>query len=122
MNAWSSWEDWRAGMYAADSDSARSSESVALLSDPEMFREVATEMLREWPHAAAHNLVNMWSGRNAWIGQAACSYAHGATSTDTRSAWGQLTNEHQRRANEVARSVRVAWEKGRQDAQAVFDL
>jgi hypothetical protein len=119
---WDYWEDYRAGMYRSDMDPWRSALSEALLGDPDHFYEVAREMIREWPNSAHHNLVNMWSGRNAWLGQAACCYAHGATAADTKAAWGLLTNDQQRAANAVARTVQEQWERGKHDAQTVLDL
>lgn len=119
---WSEWEDWRAGLYRPETDDGRQVASMELLSDADRFREVSVEMLREWVHAARHNLAHMWSGRNAWLGQATCCYAHGATGADTRAAWGLLSNGEQRAANEVARLVREAWERDRRDAQTVFEF
>jgi hypothetical protein len=119
---WDRWEDYRNGLYVPAIHSDRVDQSAALLRDPDQFFEVAREMLREWPNSAYHNLVNMWSGRNAWIGQASCCYAHQATAADTRQAWGQLSNDEHRAANRVAMFVRELWERGARDAQAVLDL
>lgn len=119
---WLEWEDYRAGMYrSAPLDEQRIRESAFLLTDPGGFREVAREMIREWPVAARQNLDHMWTGRNAWIGQAACCYAHGATSAETRAAWGTLSNPQQMAANKVARTIRDERVKEvKDDAQAVL--
>ncbi len=117
---WSEWEDYKAGLYAPTSSALAGAASLALLCDPDQFRETAREMLREWPNATVQNIRHMWSGRNAWIGQATCCYAHGATSLDTRDAWGQMSNDQQRAANLVAREVRDEWERGNHDAEALF--
>jgi hypothetical protein len=117
MSPWETWEDYTAGMYRGTLDLDRQADSARLLADPGGFTETAREMLREWPTAARQNLTNMWSGRNAWLGQAACCYAHGATAADTRAAWGTLTNAQQNAANAAARTVRFAWEKEQTDAQ-----
>lgn len=118
---WDHWEDYRAGLYGTDLNLTLLERSRALLRDPDAFLEAATEMVRAWPNATHHNLSNMWSGRKAWLGQATCCYVHGATSRTTRMAWGDLTNEEQRRANGVAELVREAWERGT-GAQALLDL
>ncbi len=123
MSAWDLWEDYCAGLYSTQSvDAARRADSARLLADPGGFAEVAREMLREWPNAARQQLSHMWSGRNAWLGQAACCYAHGATAADTRAAWGTLSNRQQSEANAVARQVRIAWERESTSAQALLDL
>lgn len=119
---WDYWEDYRHGLYVPAIHSDRVELSAKLLADPDHFIEVAREMLREWPYSAHHNLVHLWTGRNAWVGQASCCYAHGATSADTRQAWGMLTNDEHRAANAVAVHVREAWERRTRDAQAVLDL
>ena len=117
---WSDWEDYNAGLYATTFSPTGEAASLALLCSPEAFREAAREMVREWPNAARHNLAHMWSGRNAWVGQATCCYAHQATAVETRQAWGRMSNEQQRAANLVARDVRAEWEKGQADAQTLF--
>lgn len=114
---WGQWEDFDAGLYRADVSDEAVADSVALLADPDQFAEVAAEMVREWPNSAVHNLRFMWTGRNAWIGQASCLYAHGATGLATRRAWGMLTDQQRRAANAVAETIRTRWA---QDAEALF--
>lgn len=106
---WSNWEDWRAGLYAPTVTDEQVADSARLLANPDHFLEVARELLREWPNAATHNLIHMWTGRRAWIGQASCMYAHGATAASTRVAWGHLTNGQQRIANTIADQVHDEW-------------
>jgi hypothetical protein len=119
---WSNWEDYKAGLYEHRFYMGQVQASVKLLSDPDQFAEAAREMVREWPHAAAHNL-NLPSGRRAWIGQATCCYHHGATASETASAWGRLSNEAQRRANKIASAVTDDYLSGRRQpgAQTLFD-
>lgn len=117
---WHSWEDYRHGLYVVAYNWEDVTNSVALLSDPDQFREVALEMVREWPVAAHQNLLHMWSGRKAWIGQASCLYAHGAPGAATREAWGMLSDPQRRVANRTAEAVRERWAKGVQDAEALF--
>lgn len=114
------WEDYQAGMYRLQRDEALQAAAFDLLSDPDQFYEVAAEMLREWPNAARHNLHYLWSGRNAWIGQASCCYSTCASKADTTAAWGALTNTQQRAANAVATRVRENWERSWQDAQTTL--
>jgi hypothetical protein len=120
MAPWHDWEDYLAGLYHAVHTPENVPLSAAVLRDPEVFREAAMEMVREWPRAADHNLNKMWSGRNAWVGQATCCYVHQATAADTRVAWGTLSNPEQRAANAVADLVRAMWEGGRVHAETLF--
>lgn len=117
---WDEWEDYLAGMYVADFTAQHVADSLALLRHPGHFHETAREMVREWSAAAVHNLRNMWTGRNAWVGQASCLYAHGAPGAATRAAWGALALDEQRAANAVAVEVRTEWER-RNVGQTLFD-
>jgi hypothetical protein len=111
MKPWSDWEDWQAGLYWPNFTAEHVTHSERLLGDCDEFLEVAREVTRMWPTAAYHNLRNMWTGRNAWVGQASCLYAHGAPGAATRAAWGALTLDQQRDANKVAELVRIEWEQ-----------
>lgn len=116
---WHEWEDWNAGLYLPDYTPAQVDASFALLTHPGHFEETAREVVREWPNAARQNLINMWTGRNAWLGQASCLYAHGAPGAATREAWGRMTNDQQRAANVTAERVRNEW--GRSGAETLFN-
>lgn len=118
---WDDWEDWLAGMYEP-TNSEDWLAAARLLRDPDQFREAAREMIREWPHATRHNLGHMWSGRNAWVGQATCCYSLGLTAADTRRAWGTMSLGDQWTANQVARDIRAEWERTQVDAQAQLAL
>ena len=119
---WNEWEDYQAGLYRSQGAirPEKFVASLSLLSDGEQFSEVAREMIREWPVAAAHNLA-LPSGKRAWIGQAACCYAHGATGDETRYAWGRLSNQVQIAANRVADTVADEYARGWPRAQTLFD-
>ena len=95
-------------------------QSEQLLGDVDRFYDAATEMLREWPTAARHNLDYMWSGRNAWVGQATCTYVHGAPAAATRHAWAHLSAWQQRAANAVAVQVRTERERGKRGSETLF--
>jgi hypothetical protein len=119
--SWCDWEDFAAGMYATGCDAGQVTASALLLGDPDAFHEAAREMVREWPASAHHNLHNMWTGRNAWVGQATCCYSLGSPAQATRDAWGTLTLDQQRAANAVAVAVRIEWE-ARDVGQTLFTV
>lgn len=108
---WSEWEDFNAGMYYSTYTPTHVAAARDLLADPDAFFETAREMVREWPNAAIQNLRYMWTGRNAWVGQASCTYSVGAPAVATREAWGTLALDQQRDANAVAMRVRTEWER-----------
>lgn len=117
---WQTWEDWIAGMYSPESSCVQVQRSRAVLVDPDQFREVAREMVRAWPVSAYHNLVNMWTGRRAWIGQASCLYSVQSPAVATREAWGLMTLDEQRAANAVADAVLLDWKRDNV-GQTLFD-
>jgi hypothetical protein len=109
VNPWGLWEDWTNGFYVVRHDPSRIEASASLLADKTRFANAARLVLEEWPNAAIHNLNHMWSGRRAWLGQAACLHSHGAVAAETRTAWGQLSNRQQSDANRTAESVIIGW-------------
>ena len=120
-NGWDDWEDYNEGMY--ERRAIRESMvvlSVDLLSDPDQFLEVGAEMVRVWGNAARQNLVNISTGKQAWIGQASCCYAHGATAEETKAAWGRMSNWSQVGANRVADVIEGVFLRGRNDAKTLF--
>ena len=78
-------------------------------------------MVRAWPIAARQNLEHMWSGRKAWIGQASCLYAHNAPRLATCEAWGTLTLDEQRAANQTAGRIQTERERSNV-GQTLFDV
>ncbi len=119
---WVEWEDYAAGMYAPDVTEEMVDESARLLGKPAEFHAAAASVIAAWPVAARHNLDHMWTGRNAWLGQAACCFAHQATSAATRVAWGLISPDSQRRANAVATTVRAGREGGKHGIETLFAL
>lgn len=117
---WTTWEDWRAGMYDNRLDARQIEASRRLLAGQE-FGDAASAMLTSWPVAARQNLYYMWSGRNAWVGHATCAHRHGSTKMETCAAWGQLTSAQQDRANVTAARSRHQWEV-MANGQATLDL
>ena len=114
------WEDWRAGQYALTY--SRQSEgvalSVALLADDDELYASMSAVTREWPMATEHNLTNVEQNRRAWLGQAACCFAHGVPDFVVKAAWNTLPQPVQDRANGVADTVISEWEDSR--AETLF--
>jgi hypothetical protein len=117
----SAWEDWRAGMYRCAVVPQESERAARMLANPEAFYMAAKMMLRDWPHAAEHNLTNREQNRRAWIGQATACYSQNAPEGATRYAWWLLLIEERERANAVADRVIAEWEAARNTQAALFD-
>lgn len=107
------WEDHLNGMYQKScfmDEHSIVGDCEILLSCPEWLRESMEFVARIWTYAAEHNLSNTNRNRQAWLGQAACSYVFGAPEYLTKLAWNNLDPFIQARANAVADRVIKAWE------------
>ena len=110
---YTTWEDYQNGMYEEVKDDGKPErifDSMNLLSDTMELEIVMSEVTEKWFYACQQFLTHKASNRNAWLGQAACCLAHGATESETRKAWNMLTIEQMEAANSVAVNVIRKWE------------
>ena len=101
------WEDYKNGFYNTTVPSYLTEEelidkSIKLLSDPEKFNDKCRMVLLRWVNSSKVNLTNPEINHRAWLGQAACCYAHLAPNYITRLAWCQLDANTQAVANRIA--------------------
>lgn len=117
------WEDWQHGMYAIDISGAQARVELAreLLASSSPLRVAMETVARTWRHAAEVNLTNPNRNRRAWLGQAACCWAHGVPEDLTKLAWHRLTPEQQDAANAVADDVIRQWERRHVLRGSLFD-
>ena len=119
------WEDFLAGMYALsvppETEQEFIDDSEELLADPIELHQAMTNVVYAWPIAARVNLSNISRNRQAWLGQAACSYTHGAPEYLTRQGWHRLMPNEQGIANGIADRVIAIWERGFVGAQTLFE-
>jgi hypothetical protein len=107
------WEDYQNGMYAtvnATSGHDLIIKAVEILGTPTLCRAAMERVVSEWPHATEHNLTNTGLNRRAWLGQAACCIMHKTPESLTKIAWGELSEDQQNKANEIAEYVIEQWE------------
>lgn len=108
---YTAWEDYLAGMYGvSDKVMEERASSIDLLRNAAGLRDAMMDAVLAWPIAAEHNLTDTGSNRRAWLGQAACCLAHGATQFATCSAWWELSEDERDAANAAADSVIAQWE------------
>lgn len=101
------WEDYQSGMYdeLKDGRDCRINLAVSLLSNPTLCERFMREVVKRWKNASEQVLTNVSINRRAWLGQSACCLYAGVKEDETRAAWGQLTNEQRKTANEIAEKV-----------------
>lgn len=107
------WECFQLGMY----------ETTCFLDEETMIRDCLSTLRCEcwleecmrfvmynWKHSIQQHLSNIHRNRQAFLGQAACCWAHGAPEYITKKAWARLTEREQRLANKIADQVIDDWE------------
>ena len=108
------WEDYKNGMYETstpDNEDELILLGISLLTHSDVFYNICIKILKEWKYSADVNLSNPSSNRKAWLGQAACNYAHGITELTTRKCWAELTESERIEANRVAKIIIDKYEK-----------
>lgn len=124
FRAWTKWECFPAGFYAAAGPAGKSHEDceqayVNILGNADWFRVAAFRVMNEWPNSCAHFLTNEHINRVAWLGQAAVCIMSGVPSR-YKYAFLLLTPEKQESANEVARRAIHWWENNRRKSTSLF--
>lgn len=108
------WEDYNAGMYSLLEPNDKQMKiqlSIKLLSNKYEFCNVMKMVSDKWVVSTAVNLTNKSINRRAWLGAAACCFAHGATEIITRIAWAMLTEKQQSDANAIADRFIIEYER-----------
>lgn len=112
FHTYDKWECEKAGFYKTNVDGMTSDECREayrdFLADSDRFMAAAQAVINEWPNSCEHYLTNFAMNRIAWIGQAAMCYATGVPSRFC-GGFGLLTEEQQKKANEVALDVLNDW-------------
>ena len=107
------WEDYKFGMYEKTcfmDETKMIVDCEIILRCPEWLWESMTFVSHQWQYSAEQNLLNLNRNRQAWLGQAACCFTHGAPEYLTKKAWNNLNQKQQEIANSVADDVLNDWE------------
>lgn len=107
IEPYTSWEDWKAGMYdcvSADKKSVMRQAAVRLLADANRLEDAMQSVVDLWSVSCIVHLTQSPNNRS-WLGQAACCFVAGCTEECTRQAWGDLTQSQQELANSIADTV-----------------
>lgn len=88
--------------------------SAFFMADTKRFQSAMYRVICEWPISCEHNLSDLSQNRLAWIGQAACAIEIKCPESAVREAWGRLTDNQRRDANESAKKTIKEWERKQQ--------
>ncbi|MCK5617087.1 hypothetical protein KAR91_85280 [Candidatus Pacearchaeota archaeon] len=85
--------------------------AIEFTGDHLLYGQWMIKVVNDWKYSCEHNLSDRSQNRQAWIGHAAVAYAIQCPEDIVRQAWGFLTEEQQRLANDQADSAILLWEK-----------
>lgn len=108
------WEDNQNGMYETTcfmDPYDMILDCKRLLTTKEWLWEAMTFVSHSWIKSSTQQLTNINRNRQAWLGQAACCFSHGAPEYLTKRAWALLDENQQKIANEIADQVICDWEQ-----------
>ena len=110
------WECHKAGFYEnvvpGKTKEECENEYAEMLSNENEFREALQGVIDNWKHSCEHYLTNKAMNRIAWMGQAALTYKRSIPST-FRSGFSLLTEEQQKKANNIALEYINKWMEDR---------
>lgn len=107
------WEDYKNGMYKKikkDKEKEYVNNAVMLLKNLNLLYKIMKDVSIKWKYSSEFNLSNNGCNKQAWLGQSACCYLHSVPEYLTKEAWNLLTQEEQKKANEIADKIIKEWE------------
>lgn len=105
------WEDAKAGMYDNPANLNQEVDTiVAFFNNPYNLKKYMVLVCEEWVYACEHNLSNPAMNKIAYIGQACIAYRFGFSRESTMKAWNYLSQDVQKKANEIAKETLNNWE------------
>jgi hypothetical protein len=108
------WEDYLNGMWrkvSASEERIFLEKAIAFTGNADLYGAYMIWAIKMWPIGCEHNLTCIEMNRQAWIGHAATCIAIECPEYITRSAWWQLTQEQQDKANAKADIAIKIWEE-----------
>lgn len=123
------WEEWKAGMWrrvSKEDEAVLLPLAIEFTGNTDLYGSFMIKATNEWPISCEHNLTDASLNKQAWIGHAASSLAHGLPEYIVRRAWGLLSDEQRGAANIKAQFAVDAWtreyKRGRYGWQTSFEF
>lgn len=109
---WWLWEEVQHNMWGSVEDRADwLRRAIAFTGDHLLYGSWMRKVADQWKHSCEHHLTKMNTNRKPWIGHAAVALAIQCPEDIVREAWGHLTEEQQRLANDQAQQAIEYWER-----------
>ncbi len=108
---YTSWEEMQFNMWGSVKERAQwLQKAIEFPGDHELYGSWMKKVVDEWPYSCQQNLTKIDTNRKAWIGHAAVALAFQCPEDIVRQAWGFLTDEQQKLANQQAQQAIELWE------------
>lgn len=105
------WEETDSNMWGSVKDRKKYLKlAIEFTGDAALYGRWMLKVADKWRYSCEHNLTDAKQNRQAWIGHAACAFAHGIPEDIVREAWSHLTQEQQDSANKKADEAILYWE------------
>ena len=102
------WEDYINGMYENKNEEEIIKQCYEILTS-ENLKENMQNTTEAYKISASVNLTNKMFNPISWLGQATCNLLIGASARETCQAWLRMSDEQQRKANNIAKEVIKEW-------------
>jgi hypothetical protein len=111
---YTTWEEMQFNMWGNVKDRAQwLQKAIDFTGDHELYGSWMLKVIDIWPMSCEQNLTKLDTNRKAWIGHAAVALAIQCPEDIVRQAWGFLSDEQQRLANQKAQEAINKWEFNR---------
>jgi hypothetical protein len=108
---YTTWEEMKFNMWGNVKDRAQwLQQAIDFTGNHELYGSWMRKVVDAWPYSCQQNLTKLDTNRKAWIGHAAVALAIQCPEDIVRQAWGFLTDEQQRLANQQAQQAIELWE------------
>jgi hypothetical protein len=106
------WEESKYNMWGTvENKEEYLNNAIEFTGNNELYGKYMGMVVDNWKYSCEHNLSKMNQNRRAWLGQAACALAMQCPEDIVRKAWGFLTDEQRRLANDHADKHIKRWEE-----------
>lgn len=115
------WEDFQNGMYNEEKEGReeRIEKAKQILSDKNLCYQAMKMVTENWTHACEQNLSNEIYNHRPFLGQSACCIYAGVHEDETREAWGQLSDNERKTANNIADIVFNEWKAAHEETSQI---
>lgn len=104
------WEEMEANMWGSVTHRKTwLTRAIEFTGNHELYGEWMRKVADSWRHSCEQNLTKPMAGNKAWIGHAAVAMAMQCPEDIVREAWGHLSREQQRLANQKAQEAIDYW-------------